>query len=125
MHGKAYTKSMKKLAIFNAPHATLCLRQLPHVYRRSGFDDQRGDSVSKNVERNEVQAETYLDQFRGSFFRQASFADFEMQAHALVESGTGLTKDSLNKLYADVFETYYGDAVNVGPLNASEWSLSV
>jgi oligoendopeptidase F len=66
--------------------------------------------------------QTYLDQFRGSFFRQASFADFEMQAHALVESGTGLTKDSLNKLYADVFETYYGDAVNVGPLNASEWS---
>jgi len=66
--------------------------------------------------------QTYLDQFRGSFFRQASFADFEMQAHALVESGTGLTKESLNKLYADVYKTYYGDAVNVDPLNASEWS---
>jgi oligoendopeptidase F len=66
--------------------------------------------------------QTYLDQFRGSFFRQASFADFEMQAHALVESGTGLTKESLNKLYADVYNTYYGDAVNVDPLNASEWS---
>jgi len=66
--------------------------------------------------------QTYLDQFRGSFFRQASFADFEMQAHAMVESGTGLTKDSLNKLYADVYNTYYGDAVNVDPLNASEWS---
>jgi len=36
--------------------------------------------------------QTYLDQFRGSFFRQASFADFEMQAHALVESGNGLTR---------------------------------
>jgi len=124
MHGKAYTKSMKKLAIFNAPHATLCLRQLPHVYRRSGFDDQRGDSVSKNVERNEVQAGKNISvtNLSGPIQRQASFADFEMQAHALVESGTGLTKDSLNKLYADVFETYYGDAVNVGPLNASEWS---
>ena len=66
--------------------------------------------------------QTYLDQFRGSFFRQASFADFEMQAHAMVESGVGLTKESLNKLYADVYETYYGDAVNVDPLNASEWS---
>jgi len=66
--------------------------------------------------------QTYLDQFRGSFFRQASFADFEMQAHALVESGNGLTKESLNKLYADVYKTYYGDAVNVDPLNASEWS---
>jgi oligoendopeptidase F len=66
--------------------------------------------------------QTYLDQFRGSFFRQASFADFEMQAHAMVESGNGLTKESLNKLYADVYNTYYGDAVHVDPLNASEWS---
>ena len=66
--------------------------------------------------------QTYLDQFRGSFFRQASFADFEMQAHALVESGNGLTKESLNGIYAEVFKTYYGDAVNVDPLNASEWS---
>lgn len=66
--------------------------------------------------------QTYLDQFRGSFFRQASFADFEMQAHAMVESGSGLTKESLNKLYADVYKTYYGDAVEVDSLNASEWS---
>jgi oligoendopeptidase F len=66
--------------------------------------------------------QTYLDQFRGSFFRQASFADFELQAHAQAESGNGLTKESLNKLYADVYKTYYGDAVNVDPLNASEWS---
>ena len=66
--------------------------------------------------------QTYLDQFRGSFFRQTSFADFEMQAHALVESGSGLTKESLNDLYADVFSAYYGDAVNTDPLNASEWS---
>lgn len=66
--------------------------------------------------------QTYLDKFRGSFFRQVSFADFEMQAHAQLESGNGLTKDSLNKLYADVFSAYYGDAVNTDPLNASEWS---
>jgi oligoendopeptidase F len=66
--------------------------------------------------------QTYLDRFRGSFFRQTSFADFEMQAHAMVESGSGLTKESLNQLYAEVFSAYYGDAVNTDPLNASEWS---
>ncbi|MFV8818730.1 oligoendopeptidase F [Haliea sp. E17] len=64
----------------------------------------------------------YLDEFRGGFFRQASFADFEMQAHAMAERGDALTKDSLNQLYADVFNAYYGDAVVVDPLNASEWS---
>jgi oligoendopeptidase F len=64
----------------------------------------------------------YLDEFRGGFFRQASFADFEMQAHARVEAGEALSKESLNQLYAEVFEAYYGDAVAVDPLNASEWS---
>lgn len=66
--------------------------------------------------------QTYLDEFRGGFYRQASFADFEMQAHAKVEAGEALTKDSLNAIYAEVFEAYYGDAVHVDPLNASEWS---
>ena len=66
--------------------------------------------------------QNYLDEFRGGFYRQASFADFEMRAHAAVEAGEALTKDSLNKIYADVFEAYYGDAVHADPLNASEWS---
>lgn len=66
--------------------------------------------------------QTYLDEFRGGFYRQASFADFEMRAHAAVEAGEALTKDSLNQIYADVFEAYYGDAVHANPLNASEWS---
>ena len=66
--------------------------------------------------------QNYLDDFRGSFYRQVTFADFEMQAHATVESGDALTKDALNKIYADIFAAYYGDAVHTDPLNASEWS---
>lgn len=66
--------------------------------------------------------QSYLDDFRGSFYRQASFADFEMQAHAKVENGEALTADTLNGIYADVFATYYGDAVNVTDLNQIEWS---
>jgi len=64
----------------------------------------------------------YLDQFRGGFFVQAAFADYEMQAHARVESGGALTKESLNEIYAGVFAHYYGDSVNVNALNASGWS---
>ncbi|MFK7830688.1 MAG: oligoendopeptidase F [Congregibacter sp.] len=66
--------------------------------------------------------QSYLDRFRGSFFRQASFADFEMRAHAAVERGEALSKDVLNSMYAEVFNAYYGDAVEADPLNASEWS---
>ncbi len=66
--------------------------------------------------------QSYLDNFRGSFYRQASFADFEMQAHAKAEAGEALTADTLNGIYADVFKAYYGDAVNIDPLNDKEWS---
>lgn len=65
---------------------------------------------------------SYLDEFRGGFYRQATFADFEMQAHAKVEAGEALTADVLNNIYASVFEAYYGDAVHAHELNQIEWS---
>ena len=66
--------------------------------------------------------QSYLDEFRSGFYRQASFADFEMQAHAKIESGEALTADALNGIYAEVFSAYYGDAVHVDELNKTEWS---
>ena len=65
---------------------------------------------------------SYLDEFRGGFYRQASFADFEARAHAKVEAGEALTADVLNNLYANVFADYYGDAVHAHELNQIEWS---
>ena len=65
---------------------------------------------------------SYLDEFRGGFYRQASFAEFEARAHAKVEAGEALTADVLNNLYADVFADYYGDAVHANELNHIEWS---
>ena len=65
---------------------------------------------------------SYLDEFRGGFYRQASFAGFEARAHAKVEAGEALTADVLNNLYADVFADYYGDAVHANGLNQIEWS---
>ena len=64
----------------------------------------------------------YLDEFRGGFYRQASFADFEARAHEQVESGAALTAEVLNNIYADVFADYYGDAVHADELNKIEWS---
>jgi oligoendopeptidase F len=66
--------------------------------------------------------QTYLDEFRGGFYTQALFADYEMQAHAAVESGKALTKDSLNKIYHDTHIAYYGDSVQMNPLVDSTWS---
>ena len=65
---------------------------------------------------------SYLDEFRGGFYRQASFADFEARAHAAVEAGEALTADKLNAIYAEVFEAFYGESVNAHELNQIEWS---
>ena len=66
--------------------------------------------------------QTYLDEFRGGFYTQALFADYEMQAHAAVESGKALNKAALNKIYHDTHVAYYGDTVQMDPLVDSTWS---
>ncbi len=66
--------------------------------------------------------QSYLSEFRSAMYRQASLADFELQAHTLVENGEALTRDTLDTLYAQVFEDYYGDSLHTDPLNDSEWS---
>lgn len=56
---------------------------------------------------------TYLlDTFRTTLFRQTMFAEFEMKAHQMVESGKPLTTDSLNELYYDLNVKYYGKEVS-------------
>ncbi len=55
----------------------------------------------------------YLEQMKGTLFRQAQFAEFELQAHKLVEKGETLTGDRLNQLYMEIAQKYYGHAKGV------------
>ncbi|MDR1914551.1 MAG: oligoendopeptidase F, partial [Clostridiales bacterium] len=41
----------------------------------------------------------FLEQFKGTVFRQTMFAEFEMLAHKMSEEGEALTSESLNTLY--------------------------
>jgi len=53
-----------------------------------------------------------IDQITGTFFQQVLFADFEREAHRLVEAGRPLTAEVLSDLYLRTFRAYYGDAVD-------------
>jgi oligoendopeptidase F len=65
----------------------------------------------------------YLDGFRATLFRQAMFADFELQAHQQAEAGASLTPDLLCGIYKTLNDRYYGDGgVVVDDLVAWEWS---
>jgi len=51
---------------------------------------------------------SYLDGIKGTVFRQTQFAEFELRIHEMVERGEQLTGDSLNKLYKQIVDKYYG-----------------
>ena len=62
------------------------------------------------------------DSIVGTYYTQVMFADFELQAHRLVESGEPVTTDVLRKLYTDTARTYYGDAVTFDAFYADTWA---
>ncbi len=49
-----------------------------------------------------------LEQLRGTFFRQAMFAEFERSIHARVDKGEPLTGEALTKAYCDILKRYHG-----------------
>jgi oligoendopeptidase F len=55
--------------------------------------------------------ERQLEAIKGTFFLQTMMADFEMQAHSLVETGEGITADRLTALWKEVVSTYHGDVI--------------
>lgn len=64
----------------------------------------------------------YLEQFRGTVYRQAMFAEFERDIHAMVERGEALTGDKLNNHYMSLNIKYYGEDMIVDEEIKYEWS---
>jgi len=64
----------------------------------------------------------YLDMMRATLHRQTMFAEFECEAHSMVEKGEPLTTDNLCKLYADIGKKYYGDAIEHDYEISCEWA---
>ena len=67
----------------------------------------------------------YLDQVRGTLYRQTLFADFELAMHEKVEEGKSLTADWLNEKYLSLTREYYGHDKGVCQVDdyiQTEWS---
>ncbi|NSL50970.1 oligoendopeptidase F [Calidifontibacillus erzurumensis] len=50
----------------------------------------------------------FIDLFKGTFFTQVMFAEFEMKTHEMAERGIPLNVDVFNKTYETLFRDYYG-----------------
>lgn len=63
----------------------------------------------------------YLEQFRGTVFRQTMFAEFEKIVHAKEEAGEPLTADSLNEIYRELNVAYHGPEMVIDKEIELEW----
>ncbi|MBD4335217.1 oligoendopeptidase F, partial [Xanthomonas citri pv. citri] len=50
----------------------------------------------------------YLENFKGTVYRQTMFAEFERDAHAMAERGEALNPAALNNLYKKLIVDYFG-----------------
>ena len=64
----------------------------------------------------------FLEQFKGTLYRQTMFAEFELNIGRMVESGKTLTADDLCAEYRRLNELYFGPDMVVDDEIAVEWA---
>ena len=64
----------------------------------------------------------FLEQFKGTIFRQTMFAEFELEIGKSVAEGKTLTAQDLSQLYKKLNEDYFGPEMIVDDHIAVEWA---
>jgi oligoendopeptidase F len=64
----------------------------------------------------------YLEQFRGTVYRQAMFAEYEKIIHEQAELGVALTPEFLKQTYRDLNILYYGPEIVLDEEIELEWA---
>lgn len=64
----------------------------------------------------------FLDQFKGTLFRQTMFAEFEMLMHRMYAQGEALTAERVCEVYLELNKKYFGDDMVSDPQIALEWA---
>lgn len=99
--------------IFVAEVASTCNEALLMEYLLSRTTDKRERAYLINH---------FLDQFKGTIYRQTMFAEFELNIGKLVAEGQTLTADVLCAEYKRLNELYYGPDMVVDDRIAMEWA---
>lgn len=64
----------------------------------------------------------YLENFKGTVYRQTMFAEFEKIAHERQESGDVLSADGLCQIYEQLIKDYFGEALTMDEEVRYEWA---
>ncbi len=86
------------------------------------------DYMLKNIKDDDTRLSllgNYLENIKGTVFRQTQFAEFELRMHEMAGKGEPITGESLAKLYLDITRRYYGHDQGICIVDdyiAHEWS---
>ncbi len=64
----------------------------------------------------------FLEQFKGTLYRQTMFAEFEKITHQLVKDGEPLTDENLCQIYYNLNKLYFGDNIDIDKEIEMEWA---
>ena len=64
----------------------------------------------------------FLDQFKGTIYRQTMFAEFELEMGRMIEAGQSLTADALCEKYLALNKLYFGPDMVSDEAIALEWA---
>ncbi len=100
---------------------TIFVAEVPSTLSEALLLDYRLAHTTDPLERI-VLLQHAIDGITGTFFTQVLFADYELQAHRMVEAGEPVTADALSALYDATLRAYHGDAIDYDPLARVTWA---
>jgi oligoendopeptidase F len=100
---------------------TIFIAEVPSTLSEMFFLDYMLGQATDDRERI-VLLQHAIDGIVGTFYTQVLFADYELQAHRLVEEGRPVTADGLSDIYFALLQAYYGDALDYDELSRITWS---
>ena len=100
---------------------TIFVAEVPSTLSEALLLDHRLSHTTDPLERI-VLLQHAIDGITGTFFTQVMFADYELQAHRLVEAGEPITADVLSALYDTTLRAYHGDAIDYDRLSRVTWA---
>ncbi len=68
-------------------------------------------STTEEIEKKKYLLNHFIDSFKGTFFTQVMFAEFEKIVHEKAEKDEPLNADVFNKVYETIYRTYNGETL--------------
>ncbi|MBR1739981.1 MAG: oligoendopeptidase F [Ruminococcus sp.] len=99
--------------IFVAEVASTCNEALLMQYLLNNCTDKKERAYLINY---------FLEQFRGTLYRQTMFAEFELKINQLADKGESLTAEVLCELYGELNREYFGDGIVIDEEIKLEWA---